>query len=123
MEIPPRLNSSNRLPPVLGYYQFRCSKAIRESLYSGRILRQINHTFIYLIPKVINPESFSQFCPISLRSVIYKGLSKYLTDRLKKVMLSLVDSYQNAFFPRRLIGDSCLLHSLRTNVGTLLLQP
>jgi len=83
--------------------------AVLEMLHSGRILRQINHTFIHLIPKVPNYESFSQFCPISLYNVIYKGISKCITNRLKKVMTSLIGPHQNAFVPRRLIGDSCLI--------------
>ena len=42
-----------------------CS-AIREFFHSGKLLKELNHTLIALIPKVVNPETTSQFRPISL---------------------------------------------------------
>lgn len=42
------------------------TKKILETLHSGRLLKQINHTFIYLILEIPNLDSFSQYCPISL---------------------------------------------------------
>ena len=83
--------------------------AIRETLQSGRLLKQINHTCISLIPKLPNPESISQYRPISLCNVVYKGISKCFTNCLKKIMPSLISPFQNAFVPRRLIGDSFLM--------------
>ena len=85
------------------------TKAILETFHSGRLLKQINHTFVYLIPKIANPYSFSQYRSISLYNVIYEGRPKCITNHLNKTMPSLIRPFQNAFVPSRLIGDRCLL--------------
>ena len=51
---------------------------------SGTLPHPINHTFITLIPKIINPEFIHEYCPISLCNVLYKLFSKVLANRLKK---------------------------------------
>jgi len=81
--------------------------ATLETLHSGHILKQINHVFITLFLKVPNPEFFNQYRSISLRNVIYEGISRCLTNPLKHFMSSLIGPYQNAFIPGWLIGDSC----------------
>ena len=40
--------------------------AIKDFFRSGKLLKEFNHTFIALIPKVENPETANQFRPISL---------------------------------------------------------
>ena len=57
--------------------------AVLDFLNNGNMLPDINHTNIVLIPKVQNPESMSEFRPISLCNVIYKIISKVLANRLK----------------------------------------
>lgn len=57
--------------------------AVLDFLNNGNMLPNINHTNIVLIPKVQNPESMSEFRPISLCNVIYKIISKVLANRLK----------------------------------------
>ena len=39
---------------------------------SGKLLKQINHTFIALVPKSDNASSLSDFRPISCCNVLYK---------------------------------------------------
>lgn len=50
-------------------------RAVKAFFHSGKILKEINHTFITLIPKIDNPSSASPFRPISLCSTIYKIIS------------------------------------------------
>lgn len=84
---------------------------------SGYLPKEWNFTYIVLIPKVDCLEISSQFQPISLSNVIYKIISKCLTNRLKMILQNLVGPFQNAFVPKRAMGDNCLLaHEVLTFV-------
>ncbi|KAL2904360.1 hypothetical protein RDABS01_003070 [Bienertia sinuspersici] len=76
---------------------------------SGHLLKEINQTFITLIPKTPNPENVPDFRPISLCNTIYKIFSKCLVNRLKGVIREIGGEFQNAFIPGRLMNDNCLL--------------
>ena len=83
------------LPPV--FYQKYwhligedITKAVLTCLNTRKILKAINHTHITLIPKVKNLEDMTKFRPISLCNVIYKILSKVLTNRLKSILPQIV---------------------------------
>ena len=96
------------MPPL--FYQsywpdvgMEVTQVVLSYLNSGSILRSINHTFISLILKVKNPEKVADFRPISLCNVIYKIVSKVITNRLKPWLNSLISETQNAFTAGRLI--------------------
>ena len=63
-------------------------------LNSGTLPQSLNHTFITLIPKTSSPEYAHQFRPICLCNVLYKNFSKVLTNRLKKVLPSIITKHQ-----------------------------
>ena len=90
------------MPPL--FYQtywtdvgMNVSQVVLSCLNSRSILKSINHTFITLIPKVQNLERVSDFRPISLCNVIYKIVSKVISNRLKPLLDSIVYETQSAF--------------------------
>ncbi|KAH0981517.1 hypothetical protein GBA52_008694 [Prunus armeniaca] len=91
---------------------------VQSFFHSGKLPRQLNHTLITLIPKIPNPQNMKQWRPISLCNVIYKIISKILTNRLKTVLPQIISPHQSAFVAERQITDNILvvheiLHSLQ----------
>ncbi len=95
------------------------SKTILSSLNSGSLLKAVNHTYITLIPKTQAPQKVLDYRPISLCNVIYKILSKVLTNRLKHILPKIISETQSALVPGHLITDNILvafetLHHMKT---------
>lgn len=70
---------------------------------------KFNETHIVLVPKNGNPKRVIEYRPISLCNVIYKLASKTLSNRLKKILPSIVNKSQSAFISGRLISDNVLI--------------
>ncbi|KAH1046922.1 hypothetical protein J1N35_037706 [Gossypium stocksii] len=69
-----------------------------KGVFSGNnIDSDLNNTLIVIIPKVQHPESFSQFRPISLCSVLYKLVMKVIANRFKVVFPKIIASEQAGF--------------------------
>ena len=86
-------------------------------LRSGRLLPQVNHTVLYLVPQKVVPESVDDYRPIALCNVLYRILAKLLSNRLKPLLPKIVDPNQCAFIQGRRITDSILLaHELYHNL-------
>ena len=112
----------NGMPPI--YYQNYwnlvgedVTNTILSYLNSATLPHPLNHTFITLIPKIKNLTSVLDYRPISLCNVLYKIFSKVLTNRLKKILPSIILEHQSAFTKNRLIFDNILvafetLHSI-----------
>ncbi|KAM0043509.1 putative RNA-directed DNA polymerase [Helianthus debilis subsp. tardiflorus] len=67
----------------------------------GKITRGCGSSFLTLIPKCVDPTSFSDYRPISLIGCISKVISKTLANRLKKVVGSVVSECQFGFLSNR----------------------
>ena len=75
--------------------------ATQSFFRSGRILSELNETFIALIPKKNGSCNFNQFRPISLYNVCYKVISKIIVNRLRPLLSCMIDPAQVAFVPNR----------------------
>lgn len=96
--------------------------AIRNFLDGGDMPELVNSTVLVLIPKVKNPQEFSQDRSISLCNVLYKIASKVLALRLRPLLEQLIAEEQSAFVLGRLITDNVILaygcvHYLRREKG------
>ncbi|CAN6679920.1 unnamed protein product [Malus baccata var. baccata] len=79
---------------------------VQALIQDSTIPGTLNAAHIVLIPKVANPESVSQFRPISLCNFSYKILAKVLANRLRVLMPTIISPSQNAFVAGRQIQDS-----------------
>lgn len=78
----------------------------------------LNSTFIALILKKCNAKSVSDFHSTNLCNLIYKLVSKAITNIFKPLMHSIISSNQSAFILGRLITDNIIvtyefLHTLK----------
>jgi len=74
-----------------------------------RLMKGINNTFIAFIPKIDSPQWLNDFRPISLIASLYKVLVKSLTNRLWKVIRSVISESQSTFVRGRQILDGILV--------------
>lgn len=72
-------------------------------------MKDLNHTFIALIPKIKDPNRMVDYRPISLCNVVYKLISKSLANQLKKIIDDIISPNQLAFILKRLISDNVLV--------------
>ena len=85
-------------------------------------VRDINQTFISLIPKVAHPESVKHFRLISLCNVIYKVVTKIIANRLRPIMPVIIAPTQCGFICNRssshnIIVAQEVIHKMRAVKG------
>ena len=98
--------------PVLFYKKYwaivgdSITRAVTSFFHAGRMLAEVNNSFIVLIPKSQSPTSFNHYRPISLCNVVYKIITKLLVSRLRKILHKLISPTQAAFIPGRWIAEN-----------------
>nr|KAJ0194091.1 hypothetical protein LSAT_V11C800426490 [Lactuca sativa] len=83
--------------------------AVKDFERSGNIDKGCNSSFITLVPKSKDPNTFDDYRPISLIGSTYKIISKVLVERLKKVIPLVISPTQSAFIKDRYILDGPLI--------------
>lgn len=77
---------------------------------------------VVLIPKKDNPTYFREFRRITLSNVLYKLISKVLSNRLRPYLDNLISPLQSNFIPGRSIKDNAIvlreiLHQMKEKKG------
>ncbi|GJU52672.1 aspartic peptidase [Tanacetum coccineum] len=83
--------------------------AVRDFFSNGFLLKEINHTFVALIPNVCTPLRVNDYRPISCSNVIYKCISKIITNRIIDRIKEVVSDNQSAFILGRHISNNILI--------------
>ncbi|GJR61917.1 RNA-directed DNA polymerase, eukaryota, reverse transcriptase zinc-binding domain protein [Tanacetum coccineum] len=83
--------------------------AVKEFFSSAKLLGELNTNIISLILKISTPLLVTDFRPIACCNMIYKCISKVITERIKGCLDKLINKNQSAFIPGRLIQDNILL--------------
>ncbi|CAH2936087.1 MAG: hypothetical protein CPSOU_6785 [uncultured Paraburkholderia sp.] len=75
--------------------------AVQEFFATGKLLKQLNHTMVALIPKSKHANMLGDYRPISCCNVLYKLISKILASRFAQVLPNIIDEAQSAFVSDR----------------------
>lgn len=80
-------------------------KMIRWFMGKAKVGGGTKSTYLTLIPKDINPETFTRFRSISLCNASYKILAKLIANRVKPLLKTLISPPQGGFVEGRHILD------------------
>ncbi|XP_026383665.1 uncharacterized protein LOC113279176 [Papaver somniferum] len=95
---------------------------VKRFFKTRHILKQINETYISLVPKKKKCTCAADYRPIVLRNTSYNIISKVLVNRMKPIMEKLISPYQAAYVSGRLIRDNTviaqeIIHSMKKKRG------
>ena len=78
-------------------------EAVLDFFRCVRLLKEVNNTSITLIPKSKCPINVGDFRPISCCNVLYKCITKVLSNRLRVILPGIIDESQGGFVHGRFI--------------------
>jgi len=78
-------------------------EVVEDSRKSRTVLRALNASFIALIPKKEKAITLDRFRPIALCNVVYKIISKVISNRLKPILSTLVPEENTRYVEGRQI--------------------
>jgi hypothetical protein len=82
---------------------------VRESHREGTVFGPLNSTFLCLIPKKQDTESFEDFLPISRCNVIYKLISKVISRILRLILSEIIGEEQFGFLHNKKNHDAVVI--------------
>eukprot|EP00253_Pinus_taeda_P008759 PITA_08759 len=83
-------------------------KMVRGFMSKAKVGGNTNSTYLALIPKDSNPETFARLRPISLCNASYKILAKLLANRMKPMLPRIISTAQGGFVKGRHILDNVI---------------
>ena len=81
----------------------------KEFYEHKKFVRNLNTTFLVLIPKTGDAEDLKDCRPISLVGCLYKLLAKVLANRIKRVIGNVISPAKRVFVEGRQIFDATLI--------------
>jgi len=82
---------------------------VQSAFHTGHFDLEISKTLIALIPKIDSPNTYKDFRPISLCSIIYKIITKVLVHHLRLILNNIIGPYQSSFLPGRGTSDNSIV--------------
>jgi hypothetical protein len=79
---------------------------VEESRIRGEVIKQINSTFIALIPKVNRPSTFNDFRPIAMCNLCYNIIAKIIAKKIHLILSHALSEEKLGFLKGRQILDS-----------------
>lgn len=84
-------------------------EAVKEFFRNGTLLKDLNTTFIALIPKNPKACSLGDYRPISCCNLVYKIITKIIANRVKPLLKRCISPNQTAFQKGKNLGENVLL--------------
>ncbi|XP_010691913.1 uncharacterized protein LOC104905161 [Beta vulgaris subsp. vulgaris] len=95
-----------------------------EFLQNGKLLKELNHTVVTLIPKTKCPKNVSEFRPTSCCNTLYKCITKVIYGWLRQILPDLILENQGGFVQGRYkVNNIMIVQDIVKHYGRKSLKP